>query len=83
MNVVVNTATQQSFKVVVSDGVIVPVPGSVVTLKNQVSEIPLNSLGDIPDINFVNLVNGATLIYNESTGQFDVQPVAQLNGGSF
>lgn len=83
MRVVVNNATQQSLKVVVTGGAIAAAPGATVSLKNTVSEIPLNSIGDIPDINFVNLVNGATLIYNESTGVFDVQPVAQLNGGFF
>jgi hypothetical protein len=47
-----------------------------ITVKNQISE--LRSLTDIPNVNAVNLVDGATIIYNSNTQIYEVRPLESL-----
>jgi hypothetical protein len=65
---------------------------SGITLKNQLREI--HSIQDIPDVSEVNIVNGATLVYNSSSDLYEVrqftindldltQQLEHIDGGSF
>ena len=65
---------------------------SGITLKNQLREI--HSIQDIPDVSEVNIVNGATLVYNSSSDLYEVRQVTindldltqqleHIDGGSF
>ena len=89
MKVVVNNATQQTLKVVVSGGTIAAAPGATVSLKNKVSEIPLNSIEDIPDVNVISHANGATLVFNPTNNFYEVNTLRYeqiegvINGGTY
>jgi hypothetical protein len=57
-----------------------------VTLKNQVKEI--RSIEDFGDVEEVNVVTGATLVYNAITDKYEVRPfeisdLGNLDGGTF
>jgi len=57
-----------------------------VTLKNQVNEI--RSIEDFGDVDEVNVVNGATLVYNAANDKYEVRPLqiedlGNLDGGTF
>lgn len=57
-----------------------------VTLKNQINEI--RSIEDFGDVSEVNVVNGATLIYNATNDKYEVRPLeiedlGNIDGGSF
>lgn len=57
-----------------------------VTLKNQISEI--RSIEDFGDVQEVNVVDGATLIYNATNDKYEVRPLeiedlGNIDGGTF
>ena len=59
-----------------------------ITLKNQVSEI--KSIEDIRDVSEIEVVAGATLIYNSENDKYEVRKITSedigtinLDGGSF
>lgn len=57
-----------------------------VTLKNQINEI--RSIEDFGDVSEVNVVNGATLIYNATNDKYEVRPLeieelGSIDGGTF
>ena len=57
-----------------------------VTLKNQINEI--RSIEDFGDVSEVNVVNGATLIYNATNDKYEVRPLeyedlGNIDGGTF
>lgn len=57
-----------------------------VTLKNQISEI--RSIEDFGDVEEVNVVTGATLVYNATNDKYEVRPLeiedlGAIDGGSF
>ena len=57
-----------------------------VTLKNQINEI--RSIEDFGDVSEVNVVNGATLVYNATNDKYEVRPLeiedlGNIDGGSF
>ena len=57
-----------------------------VTLKNQINEI--RSIEDFGDVSEVNVINGATLIYNATNDKYEVRPLeiedlGNIDGGSF
>jgi hypothetical protein len=59
-----------------------------ITLKNQVSEI--KSIEDIRDVSEVEVVAGATLVYNSQNDKYEVRKITSedigtinLDGGSF
>lgn len=60
---------------------------SPITLKNQVVEI--NSIQDIADVDEIDVVDGATLIYNSVTDKYEIKLLnadnlqLNLDGGSF
>ena len=60
---------------------------SPITLKNQVVEI--NSIQDIADVDEIDVVDGATLIYNSVTDKYEIKLLnadnlqLDLDGGSF
>jgi hypothetical protein len=47
-----------------------------ITVKNQINE--LRSITDIPNVNAVNLVDGATIIYNSNTQIYEIRPLDRL-----
>ncbi len=57
-----------------------------VTLKNQIKEI--RSIEDFGDVEGVNVITGATLIYNSTSDKYEVRPLelsdlGNLDGGTF
>ena len=57
-----------------------------VTLKNQINEI--RSIEDFGDVNSVNVVTGATLVYNATNDKYEVRPLeyedlGNIDGGTF
>lgn len=57
-----------------------------VTLKNQINEI--RSIEDFGDVSEVNVVTGATLIYNATNDKYEVRPLeieelGSIDGGTF
>jgi hypothetical protein len=57
-----------------------------ITLKNQVQEI--RSIEDIGDVDEVNVVSGATLVYNSVNDKYEVRPLdledfGAIDGGTF
>ena len=59
-----------------------------VTLKNQISEI--SSIEDIKDVSEIEVVAGATLVYNSENDKYEVRKInsedfgtINLDGGSF
>jgi hypothetical protein len=57
-----------------------------ITLKNQVQEI--RSIEDIGDVDEVNVVTGATLVYNSANDKYEVRPLdleefGAIDGGTF
>lgn len=57
-----------------------------VTLKNQIQEI--RSIEDFGDVEEINVVDGATLIYNAETDKYEVRPIqiedlGGIDGGTF
>ncbi len=56
------------------------------TLKNQIKEI--RSIEDFGDVEEVNVVTGATLVYNSVSDKYEVRPLAiedlgNIDGGTF
>ena len=47
-----------------------------ITVKNQIREI--RSIDDIPNVNNALKVNGATLVWNANTGEYDVKPLTNF-----
>lgn len=60
---------------------------SPVVLKNQITQ--LRSIEDIGDVSEVEVVDGATLVYNAALDKYEVKPldlttlIAELDGGTF
>jgi hypothetical protein len=57
-----------------------------ITLKNQVQEI--RSIEDIGDVDEINVVTGATLVYNSLNDKYEVRPLdleefGAIDGGTF
>lgn len=57
-----------------------------VTLKNQINEI--RSIEDFGDVDEVNVVTGATLVYNATNDKYEVRPLeieelGSIDGGTF
>jgi hypothetical protein len=59
-----------------------------ITLKNQITEI--NSIEDIKDVSEIEVVAGATLVYNSENDKYEVRKInsedfgtINLDGGSF
>jgi hypothetical protein len=48
-----------------------------ITVRNQIYE--LRNLADIPNVNTVNLVDGAMIIYNANNQLYEVRPLEKLN----
>jgi hypothetical protein len=59
-----------------------------ITLKNQMGTTGAKVVGDLQDINVVELTSGASLFYNATTGKYDVrQPtdadISDIDLGTF
>jgi len=58
-----------------------------VTLKNQLTEF--RSIEDILDVEEIDVVDGATLVYNATTGKYEVRPLdfgdveVNVDGGEY
>jgi hypothetical protein len=57
-------------------------PTSTLTIRNQLREYQINSIQDLPDVDEVNVANGATLVYNSNTSLYEVKQL-DLDGGEF
>lgn len=84
MKASIPSITRQNVKVNNIGGTLTPV--SPITLKNQLVEI--NSIQNIPDVDEINVTNGATLIYNSTTNKYEIKPLTyndlgDIDGGTF
>jgi hypothetical protein len=77
--------TQQTVKVNNFGGTLVP--SAPITLKNQLGEI--TSIEDIADVAEIDVVDGATLVYNAATNLYEIKPLpisdlqVDIDGGTF
>ena len=78
--------TVQNVKITNTGGVLQS--STPVTLKNQITEI--NSIEDIRDVSEIEVVAGATLVYNSENDKYEVRKInsedfgtINLDGGSF
>jgi hypothetical protein len=68
-----------TIKVSVNDGRITP--NSPLTIKNQIRQIPSNtiaSIEDILDVATVEVVDGSTIVYNSTTDKYEVKKLPTL-----
>lgn len=87
MKVALGKTTTQNVKVTNTGGVLQS--STPITLKNQITEI--NSIEDIKDVAEVEVVAGATLVYNPINDKYEVKQITQedisgdinLDGGEF
>ncbi len=87
MRAVIGRTTTQNIKVNSTGGILQS--STPITLKNQVTEI--RSIEDITDVAEVEVVEGATLVYNPANDKYEVKQLTQgdiagdinLDGGFF
>lgn len=87
MRAVIGKNTSQNIKVTNNGGILQT--STAVTLKNQVQE--LQSLEDIKDVDELDVVEGATLVYNSQNDKYEVRKLTSddfsgainLDGGEF
>ncbi len=64
-------------------------PTTPLTIRNQLREYQINSIQDLPDVAETNIVNGATLVFNSSTNNYEIKPLqtnfidGDIDGGEF
>jgi hypothetical protein len=81
-----NPETKIVAKVATGQGFISP---QTLTIKNQLREYQINSIEDLPDVDEVNVTDGAMLIYNQATDKYEVKELTQeffvgsIDGGEF
>ena len=87
MKAVIGRTTTQNIRVQTTGGLLQT--STPITLKNQVTEI--SSIEDIKDVAEVEVVAGATLVYNPINDKYEVKQITQedisgdinLDGGEF
>jgi hypothetical protein len=85
-NVRLNKETKITAKVSTNQGYLNP---KALTIKNQLREYQINSLEDLPDVDEVNVATGSTVVYNSTTGKYEVKPLdanfilGRIDGGEF
>jgi hypothetical protein len=57
-------------------------PTAPITIQNQIREYHINSIEDLPDVDEIDVIEGATLVYNANTDTYDVKriDVADIDG---
>lgn len=82
----VNKETKLTIKINNKSPVLNP---TTLTVKNQFREYQINSIEDLPDVDEVNVTDGALLIYNQATDKYEVKEFTQqfivgpIDGGEF
>lgn len=85
MKASIPTVNRQNVKVNNVGGSLTPY--APITLKNQIVEI--TSIENIPDVSEINVIDGATLVYNSSTDKYEIKPLSlsdldgDIDGGTF
>ena len=85
MKATIPQVTRQNVKVNNIGGTLTPY--APITLKNQAIEI--TSIENIPDVDEINVTDGATLIFNSTTNKYEIKPLnfsdlsGDIDGGSF
>lgn len=85
-NVKINPETKITARVNNNQGVLNP---TSIAVKNQFREYQINSIEDLPDVDEVNVTDGAMLIYNQATDKYEVKALTQqfivgsIDGGEF
>jgi phosphoribosylformylglycinamidine (FGAM) synthase PurS component len=86
LNAKINRETKLTVKV---DNKIPVLNPTTLTVKNQFREYQINSIEDLPDVDEVNVTDGALLIYNQTTDKYEVKEFTQqfivgaIDGGEF
>ena len=86
LNAKINRETKLTVKV---DNKIPVLNPTTLTVKNQFREYQINSIEDLPDVDEVNVTDGALLIYNQTTDKYEVKQFTQqfivgaIDGGEF
>jgi len=85
MKATIPQVTRQNVKVNNIGGTLTPY--APITLKNQAIEI--TSIENIPDVDEINVTDGATLIFNSTTNKYEIKPLnfsdlsGDIDGGTF
>ncbi len=80
----INPETKITVKMNTSQGFLSP---KTVTIKNQIRQI--NSIEDLPDVEEITVDSGSTIVYNSTTGKYEVKPLdatfisGRIDGGEF
>lgn len=75
----INRETKITVKVNNNNGILNP---TALTVKNQFREYQLNSIQDLPDVDEIEVTNGATIVYNTATSKYEVKQI-DIDGGEY
>jgi hypothetical protein len=86
LNAKINRETKLTVKVDSTAPILNP---TTLTVKNQFREYQINSIEDLPDVDEVNVTEGAVLIYNQTSDKYEIKQFTQqfivgaIDGGEF
>jgi|694.fasta_scaffold04489_7 hypothetical protein len=86
LNAKINRETKLTVKVDNTTPILNP---TTLTVKNQFREYQINSIEDLPDVDEVNVTEGAVLIYNQTSDKYEIKQFTQqfivgaIDGGEF
>lgn len=86
LNAKINRETTFTVKVDTNAPVLNP---TTLTVKNQFREYQINSIEDLPDVDEVNVTDGAVIIYNQTADKYEIKQFTQqfivgaIDGGEF
>lgn len=86
LNAKINRESRFTVKVDTTAPVLNP---TTLTVKNQFREYQINSIEDLPDVDEVNVTDGAVIIYNQTADKYEIKQFTQqfivgaIDGGEF
>lgn len=86
LNAKINRETKLTVKVDNKTPVLNP---TTLTVKNQFREYQINSIEDLPDVDEINVTDGAVIIYNQTADKYEIKQFTQqfivgpIDGGEF
>ena len=86
LNAKINRETKLTVKVDNKTPILNP---TTLTVKNQFREYQINSIQDLPDVDEVNVTEGAVIIYNQTSDKYEIKEFTQeffvgpIDGGVF
>lgn len=86
LNAKINRESKFTVKVDTNAPILNP---TTLTVKNQFREYQINSIEDLPDVDEVNVTDGAVIIYNQTADKYEIKQFTQqfivgaIDGGEF